>query len=181
MWRTLLCTLLFSWGCQEEPAAPAASPAQDRAEIRAWLEAETPPADPREAADAAFNEAMMASETGQPGAPSLIAAALAAYDRAGELNADEDFHVAVLLLAAGRATDARAQADQILAQAPTHLLALGVGLRAARGLGDDPAARTYAQRLLDALATAHDPLPEYEDHSVLLPIYEAEARELLGG
>lgn len=81
----------------------------------------------------------------------------------GALLADPDNHavrehVARLLLDAGRPAEALEQATTVLASVPDHVAALRTAAAAARALGDDAKAASYA-RLADALAPAPAPSP----------------------
>jgi hypothetical protein len=176
------------YACSNEPApagvgADAATagpgvPTADREAVRAWLveEGEADRPDPRTAADLLFNDAMMASETGDPSAASLLPRAVAAWEALPDRDADGDFHLAVLQQASGQAQAAMATVDRGLKRAPSHLLLLGVGLRAARDPGGDPAkARVYARQLLDAWEGEQGTRAEYAHHDLLLPVFQAEA------
>ena len=91
------------------------------------------------------------------------------------------FHLAILHLAGDQPAQARATAEQILADAPDHILALGVAGAAAQEADDQEAARAFYRRLLDAYpAEAARPLPEYLDHQRMLPEYRRAAAEALG-
>jgi len=181
--------------CDEQPAAPTAAAAPPvtpldldvsgkQADLP-WLQgqgaAPTQRADPRAQADLAFNTAMMASETGDAEmAKTAIPVALAAYSALPDLGADGLFHVAVLSLAGGDAAGSVAAAEQILAHHDTHLLALGIAARASLAIDDLVASKAYAQRLMAAYDAEQGALPEYQEHSALLPIYYAEAQGVLG-
>lgn len=135
------------------------------------------PASPRQAADALFNEAMMAHEQNdQATLSSVLPAAMAAYRALGELDDDGAYHLALLELAGGKLPEARATCAKVLAKNPNHLLALGVSLRVAAQAKDAEAARELGQRLLKAYdGEVTRPLPEYQDHDRMFPIYRAEA------
>ena len=153
----------------QPPRGPAASPAPAAA------------TDPRTRADQAFNVAMRAHETGDVATARLaLPDALAAYAALPELDTDAGFHVAVLLVASGEPAQAVTTVEAVLASRPTHILALGVGQRAALAAGDTQAARGYAARLLAAYDAEQGQVAEYEHHSVALPIYRQQAADLLG-
>jgi hypothetical protein len=135
------------------------------------------PASPRQAADALFNEAMMAHEQNdQATLASVLPGAMAAYRALGELDDDGAYHLALLELAGGKLTEARATCATVLAKNPNHLLALGVSLRVAASANDAAAARELGRRLLKAYdGEVARPLPEYQDHERMFPIYRAEA------
>jgi hypothetical protein len=72
---------------------------------------------------------------------------------------------------------AAAQADSILREHPDHLLGLLLAARAARGGGNDAAAREFDRRLLAAEASERArELPEYTAHAVDIANAIAEAR-----
>ena len=186
-WHLWLTLVLFACGCAEggevaqPPAAapaPVAAPAADREAVRTWLAAngEGDPVSARGLADEAFNDAMMASETGDPAAPTLLSAAIRAFEQLPALDDDGSFHLAVLQEAAGLSERAMATANRALVPSPTHLLLLGIGLRAARDPGGDPKrASAYATRLLQAWEGEQGARPEYAHHGGLLPVFRAEA------
>lgn len=152
----------------------------------AMLSAPTGPAapavsGPRALADAAFNDAMRAFETGQPTAAALVPRALTAYQSVGQLDTDGLFHLALLHLAAGDPKSARLTAEQILVQRPVHILALATAGRAATSMGDADAARAYYRRFLAAWDTEQGQMPEYVDHAALLQGYREEALTIVGG
>lgn len=157
------------------PPPPAAMPVAPSTPL---LTPAPAPATPRDAADALFNEAMMASEANDGEAlMQVLPRALGAYRALGALDDDGVYHVAVLELAGARYSEARATAATLLAKNPRHLLALAVSMRAAGRAGDAAAARDFAKRLLEAYdAESTRPLPEYQDHARVLPGYRAEAQ-----
>lgn len=152
------------------PPVPAAAPTLAPA-------APPAPASPRQAADEVFNEAMMAHEQNdQATLARVLPGAIAAYRALGELDGDGAYHLALLELAGGQLTEARATCASLLAKNPNHLLALGVALRVAAKANDAAAARDLGQRLLKAYDTeVVRPLPEYQDHERMFPTYRAEA------
>ncbi|MCK6507480.1 hypothetical protein L6R53_29630 [Myxococcota bacterium] len=188
--------LIGLWACDPPPPAPADAPAVPPLDLDVrgkqadlpWLQpggspaAPVAPADPRTIADEAFNVAMRAHETGDAATARLaLPEALRAYAALPALDTDAGFHVAVLQLASGDPGQALASAEGVLATRPTHLLALGVGQRAALAAGDPARARAYAERLLAAYDAEQGQVAEYEHHAVALPIYRDEAQALVGG
>lgn len=164
---------------QPEQAAsptPSATPVPVAAPVFAPA-APPAPASPREAADTLFNEAMRAQEQNdQATLAQVLPGALAAYRTLGELDGDGAYHLALLELAGGQLTEARATCATLLAKNPNHLLALGVSLRVAAQANDAAAARDLGQRLLKAYdVEVVRPLPEYQDHERMFPRYRAEA------
>lgn len=177
--RSLLLTLLLV-ACDESPAPVAApapvAPAPVAAPVAAPADA-APPDAARAGADAAFNDAMRAFETGDAeNAKVLLPKAVEAYRALPQLDADGMFHLSLLQLAQGDAAGARATADLVLEKQPRHLLALGAAARALTAAGDTTGARAYQQRLLTAYDAEQGAQLEYGHHSRLLPIYQAEAR-----
>ena len=89
--------------------------------------------------------------------------------RAYEMIGPPDLHIrydeGMIAVIAGDANFAKAEADTILAQAPSHLLGLILAVKAA-GLRQDMAARTqFVKRFLAAVpAERKKKLKEYEDH-----------------
>lgn len=161
-----------------ENAPPPPPPAMPVAPSTPQLTPPPAPATPRDAADALFNEAIMASEANDGEAlMQVLPRALGAYRALGALDDDGVYHVAMLELAGARYSEARATSATLLAKNPKHLLALAVSMRAAGRSGDAAAARDFAKRLLDAYDTESTrALPEYQDHARMLPSYRAEAQ-----
>ncbi len=89
--------------------------------------------------------------------------------RAYEMIGPPDLHIrydeGMIAVIAGDADFAKAEADTILSQAPTHLLGLILAVKAA-GLRQDMTARTqFVKRFLAAVpAERMKKLKEYEDH-----------------
>lgn len=161
----------FFLSTQPEPA-PTAPPVPMAAPV-------APPGipSPREAADLLFNDAMMASEQNdQATLNQVLPGAMAAYRSLRELDDDGRYHLALLELAGGKLTEARATCATLLAKNPNHLLALGVAGRVAVKANDLAAARDLGQRFLKAYDTeAVRPLTEYQDHDRMFQTYRAEA------
>lgn len=136
---------------------------------------------PREQADRLFNRVMQARASGSAEeATFFLPMAIAAYQQAGELDADGLFHLSLLQTAAGQASAGRASAERILATSPTHLLGLAAAAQAASAAGDPSAAAAYWRRYLDAYdAEAGRDLPEYTDHRASLAEYRIEAEAAL--
>jgi tetratricopeptide (TPR) repeat protein len=137
---------------------------------------------PREQADRLYDRIMRASTAGDSAQVAFfLPMALAAYRGAGPLDADGLYHLSVLEAAAGDYAAARASAEKILETHPDHLLGLAAAARAARSAGAEDDARRLYSRLLEVYDTERARgLPEYADHATILPIYQQEARELLG-
>ena len=165
---------------QPDAPAPVTAPAPMAAPMASPSFAPAAPAvpeSPRETADLLFNQAMMANEQNdEAGLAQVLPGALAAYRALGELDDDGSYHVALLQLAGGKLSEARATSAGLLAKNPHHLLALAVSMHAAQKANDAAAARDFAQRILKAYdAEVGQPLPEYRDHGRMLPTYRAEA------
>lgn len=137
---------------------------------------------PREQADRLFDRIMTLRESGDTGRVRFfLPMGIAAYEQAGELEADGLYHLALLQSSAGRYSDAIATAKRILAGAPDHLLALGAAAEASDESGDAAAARGYYEHFLKAYPTEKTrTTAEYIDHAKVLPRYEEEARRFLG-
>ncbi|HEX2168274.1 MAG TPA: tetratricopeptide repeat protein [Longimicrobiales bacterium] len=149
-----------------QPVAPASAPGV--------VPPATPPpltGTPREQADRLFTRIM--TEIGQgdtAAARRFTPMAIGAYAMAAPLDADGLYHLAAIHLVAGDHASARATAERILAERPTHLLALAVAAEAAVAAGDSASARDYYQRLLTSYdGEVTQDLEEYEAHSRSLP------------
>jgi hypothetical protein len=134
---------------------------------------------PREAADRLFNRVMQyVSEGDTAQARQFLPMALAAYERAGELDRDGHYHVAVLQLVNENPRVARAHADTILSDEPNHLFGLATAAQAERAMGNQGEAEAFYRRLLEVYdEEAARSLPEYDDHRAVIPAVRAEAAE----
>jgi zinc-ribbon domain len=121
---------------------------------------------PEERADRLFNRVMRLSTEGKTDSVAFFASmAYGALESLQPLDAHKRYDMGLVALVAGDAPRARAQADTILAQRPTHLLGLSLAARAADLRGDANAARGIRRRLLAAEAPEKAAaLPEYTDH-----------------
>lgn len=175
--RPALLALLVACGGETPAPVPSAStPVAAPAPVAAA--APETASDARSMADAMFNDAMRAHETGDAeNAKVYLPQAIAAYRALPTLDADGHFHLALLQIAAGDPAAARATVDETLASQPEHLLALGAGARAATAAGDTAAAVDYHRRLLAAYDAQAGAAPEYQHHARLLPKFQDEARE----
>lgn len=138
---------------------------------------------PRERADRLFNRVMQnisAGDTTQ--ARFFMPMALSAYADVPDLDSDGHYHVAVLNLAGGDPSAARARADSILAQVPTHLFGLFTAAQAEQALGNAEAARELYGRFQEAFA-AESALArsEYTEHAAVMPLMQQEAAQMVGG
>jgi hypothetical protein len=121
---------------------------------------------PRDRADRLFNRIMLYHEQGKADSVQFFAPmALAAYQMAAPLDADQHYHLGRIGEIAGAPDLAKAEADSILRSRPSHLLGLILAANAARLAGDETAARDYERRLLAAeSAERSGSLPEYTQH-----------------
>ena len=121
---------------------------------------------PAERAERLFNRIMVLHERNQPDSVQFFAPmALAAYQMIGPLDADQRYHLGRIGEITGVASLARAQADSILQESPTHLLGLILAGSAARLAGSDAEARAFDQRLVQAQRSElAKNLPEYQQH-----------------
>ena len=136
---------------------------------------------PEERASRLFDRVIGMSERGKTDSVQFFAPmALTAYQMLGPLNLDQRYDLGRIGEVSGATALARAQADTILRQHPTHLLGLSLAAAAARLAGDDAARRDYERRLLAAEpAERARTLPEYLAHRV--DIDSAVARARRGG
>ncbi len=134
---------------------------------------------PREAADRLFNRVMQNVSDGDTAqARQFLPMALAAYERAGELDRDGHYHVAVLELVNENPAAARARADTILAGEPDHLFGLATAAQAEMAMGNRAEAEALYRRLLEVYdVESRRSLPEYDDHPQVMPAVRAEALE----
>jgi uncharacterized membrane-anchored protein len=110
----------------------------------------------------------------------FVPMAVQAYQDLAPLDADGLFHLSLIHAAGGDYDAARASAEEILSQSPSHLLGLVALAQAARSAGDSLAARTAFGTFLDNIAAEKaKALPEYADHAHLLTAHEQTARESL--
>ena len=122
---------------------------------------------PREAADRLFNRVMTASENGATEEAQRFAPmAIQAYERAGPLDNDGRYHVALVYLTTGDSKSARAQIAKLRATAPNHLFGFMVEHQIAVKSGDSAA----ADRATRAFEAAYDQeratgRVEYQEHA----------------
>jgi tetratricopeptide (TPR) repeat protein len=162
------------------PSAPAGTPAAPFAGGTG-----TPPdlssMTPREAADRLFNRVMEYVSVGDSAqAQAFLPMAIAAYDRARPLDHDGLFHLSLLNRTANNLDAALADAEEVLAAEPNHLLALSAAAEAAIELGRLDAAEGYYSRLVEAYPQESTrPLPEYEGHANLMESARTAAQAFL--
>jgi len=121
---------------------------------------------PAEAAIRLYNRVMGAHERGRADTVQIFAPmAITAYQMIGKLDLDQHYDLGRLAAVSGDEPLARAQADTILAQNPTHLLGLILAGEAAEMRKDVAAERSYYDKLLAASAAERaKQLPEYITH-----------------
>lgn len=170
-----------------QPTAPIAAPGAAPVAPFAGGGGGTPPdlgsMTPREAADRLFNRVMTSVSQGDSaGAQAFVPMAIAAYDRARPLDNDGLFHLSLLNRTAMNLEAALANAQEVLAQDPSHLLALTAAAEAATELGRTDEAAEYYRTVLqvyDAQITRG--LAEYADHATFLQSVRGEAEAFLAG
>jgi len=122
---------------------------------------------PQERADRLFNRVMTLGREGKTDSVLFFAPmAIDAYRMLSPLNEDQRYDLGRIAEVAGELPLARAQADSILAQSPSHLLGLVLAARIA-SLDNRPADQKAAEsKLLGVYAAeSRKKLPEYERHS----------------
>lgn len=160
----------FSAAAPADPAAPGQPP--DLSSMS-----------PREAADRLFNRVMAASENGNTSeALQFVPMALAAYERAGTLDNDARYHVALIHLTAGDMKSARAEIGRLRQAVPNHLLGLmlehEIAARAGNNAGAARSNRAFLAAYAAEIATAR---PEYQDHASSIERFHAAAQASQAG
>ena len=134
---------------------------------------------PREVAARLYNRVMRLHGEGKTDSVTFFAAnmAIPAFQMLDSLDADARFEMGRIAEVSGAFPLARAQADSILREQPTHLLGLVLAARVAGATGDTGAQRDFERRLLQAEpAESAKQLPEYEAHAAEIQNALAEAR-----
>jgi len=118
---------------------------------------------PQERASRLYDRVMLAGENGRLDSARYFAPlAVEALKQLGALDAHARYDIGMINAVVGDTIAARAQADSILGQRPTHLLGLALAIRTAR---TTRARDDFTKRLLAANgAESAAPLPEYADH-----------------
>lgn len=121
---------------------------------------------PEERADRLFNRVMRLSSEGKADSAAFFGPmALGALEALAPLDAHRRYDVGLVALVTGDVAGAKAQADTILAQRPTHMLGLALAARAADARNDTATARNFRRRLLAAEpAERASGRQEYTDH-----------------
>jgi tetratricopeptide (TPR) repeat protein len=138
---------------------------------------------PREAADRLFDRVMRSVSAGDSTqAQSFLPMALGAYERAMPLDNDGLFHLSLLNRVAGNLDEALADAQQILADDPDHVLGLLAAAEASVDLGNTDEAAGYYRHILDVLdSQIARGLPEYEAHETIMESARSDAEAFLAG
>ena len=140
---------------------------------------------PREAADRLFDRVMRGLSSGDTeGAMGFMPMAINAYQLMDSLDADGQFHLALLQLRAGQTEESLATSRAGLEEFPGHLLLLSTAGEAAVEVGDDAAAEAFYRMTLEVFdAEVAKQLWEYQDnvHGSLLPGSRATAESFLAG
>ncbi len=121
---------------------------------------------PEERASRLFDRVMRYGEEGKTDSAKIFAPmATQAYEMMGPLDSHRRYDVGMIAVVSGSADVARAHADTILKQNPTHLLGLILAMKAAGLRRDAPARASFEKRLRAAeSAERAKNLPEYLDH-----------------
>ncbi|NUS48932.1 MAG: zinc ribbon domain-containing protein [Gemmatimonadaceae bacterium] len=121
---------------------------------------------PAERAERLYDRIMREAEAGKADeVHAFLPMAVAAYEMIAPLTLDQRYDLGRIGEVGGDTTLARAQADTILRQRPTHLLGLILGAKAARMVGNEPHARQFDVRLLSVAPKERAAaLPEYLLH-----------------
>jgi hypothetical protein len=133
---------------------------------------------PREQANRLFERVSRLAAQGKVDSVAFFAPmALGVYGSLDAITMDERYHMGRIAEMAGAREVARAQADTILQQQPTHLLGLILGAKAAAMAADENAFRGFERRLLAAeSAERATALPEYRDHQQEIDMAVTDAR-----
>jgi uncharacterized membrane-anchored protein len=121
---------------------------------------------PAQRAERLYDRIMREAETGKTeNVRTFLPMAVAAYEMIAPLNTDQRYDLGRIGEVSGDTTLARAQADSILRQRPTHLLGLILGAKAARMVGNEPHAQQFDERLRAVAPRERSAgLPEYLLH-----------------
>lgn len=121
---------------------------------------------PAQRAERLYDRIMREAEAGKTkNVRTFLPMAVASYEMLAPLNLDQRYDLGRIGEVAGDTALARAQADTILRERPTHLLGLVLGAKAARMVGNEPHARQFDARLLSVEPRERPVgLPEYLLH-----------------
>lgn len=178
----LLSLLAFIVGqnWRREGAGGAAAPAPVASGAPAGRAPDISAMSPQERADRLFDRVMLLVQEGKSDSVQFFSPmAIQAFESLAPLDAHRRYDLGLLGVVSGDAVMARAQADSILAEQPSHLLGLILGMRAAGLQLDAAARRSYSERFLAALSSERAKrLQEYVDHERDI---DAAVREADGG
>lgn len=137
---------------------------------------------PEERATRLYNRVMTLHSQGKAdSAEFFLPMAVQAYALLPALDVDARYHVGVLDLTGGNYAAARAQADTIRRQVPTHLFGFMLRARALELLGDQAGARrAYRDFLKNETAERARQRPEYGDHKENLDAFHQQATRVSG-
>jgi hypothetical protein len=132
---------------------------------------------PEERAKRLFDRVVDLAQRGvQDSVQFFMPMALGAYAQLPTLSLDAHFDLGVLQLAGGNPVAGLAEADTILATAPTHLFGLILQAQGRGQQGDSVGARrAYAAYLTHERAERARQLPEYTERSAMLDAFHTEA------
>jgi hypothetical protein len=121
---------------------------------------------PAQRAERLYDRIMSEHEAGRAeNVRAFLPMAIAAYEMLAPLNLDQRYDLGRIAEVGGDTALARAQADTILRERPTHLLGLILGAKAARMVANEPHARQFDVRLLSVAPRERGVgLPEYLLH-----------------
>jgi hypothetical protein len=121
---------------------------------------------PAQRAERLYDRIMSEAEAGKTeNVRAFLPMAVAAYEMIAPLNLDQRYDLGRIGEVSGDTALARAQADTILRERPTHLLGLILGAKAARMVGNEPHAQQFDVRLLSVEPRERSAgLPEYLLH-----------------
>lgn len=133
---------------------------------------------PGQRAERLYDRIMREHEAGRDNnVRAFMPMAVAAYEMLAPLTLDQRYDLGRLGEVAGDTALARAQADTILRDRPTHLLGLILGAKAARMVGNEPHAQQFEVRLLAVVdRESKVKLPEYLAHRADIDAALAAAR-----
>jgi hypothetical protein len=118
---------------------------------------------PAQRAERLYDRIMNEAEAGRTeSVQSFVPMAVAAYEMISPLNLDQRYDLGRIGEVSGDTALARAQADSILRERPSHLLGLILGAKAARMAGNESRARQFDVRLVSS---------EPRERAVALPEY----------
>lgn len=170
-----------------QPAGPVAQPTPNPTAPFAGGGSGTPPdlssMTMRESADRLFNRVMASVSQGDSAqARQFLPMAIDAYTLARPLDHDGLFHLSLLNRTAMNFEEALANAQEVLAEDPNHLLALTAAAEAAADLQRTDEAAGYYRRVLEGFdAQMARGLTEYADHANFLQSVRGEAEAFLAG